>query len=140
MEKYQADYVQRYNDTHRDVSFLPGDLVWMQHMHRANKMAPKWLGPYRVHARVSNTDYLIHNLKGVPHPHPMNVQHLKRVVLLPSDRSEQSVETGQPVFDPGVFRPLKPLDDNSIFGGGHSAVLDLFPGPLSLSDAVSGSV
>ncbi|XP_064462530.1 uncharacterized protein LOC135373225 [Ornithodoros turicata] len=59
----QDGQCQRYNATHRPVSYTPGDLVWMwtptRPIGRSEKLLPRYTGPYRVVRRVSDLNYQV---------------------------------------------------------------------------------
>lgn len=53
----------RYNESHRPVSYSPGDLVWLwtptRRVGRSEKLLPRYTGPHRVIRRISELNYQI---------------------------------------------------------------------------------
>ena len=109
MEKYQRDYAQRYDASHRHTHFIPGDVVWLQALHKQHKLMPNWLGPYRVFQRLSDNIYRIHDVHGIAHPHPVSVEHLKRAFI---DQNESYGLPDQPVIFPPVSSMSSSLSDS----------------------------
>jgi hypothetical protein len=81
MERAKRLYEEEYNSKHKRIHFNVVDEVCMQEKKHSNKLTPAWKGPYKVHARVSENMYLLHDTQGKPHPHPIDVKMLKRVVI-----------------------------------------------------------
>jgi transposase InsO family protein len=83
IEKAKMEYEQRYNQSHRSLSFNIGDLVWFLDPSRPHKFAPRYLGPYKIYGKPSATQYQIHDSSGRPRPNPVDVRHLKPLISQP---------------------------------------------------------
>ena len=81
MEKAIWENAQRFNRSHNLVAFAPGDVVWLQNMKQANKLSPRWLGPYRIASKTSEGTYHVFDAKGKMSPTSVRVEHMKRAIF-----------------------------------------------------------
>ena len=70
-----------YNAKRKLVRYQPGDVVWLENMHRPHKFTPRWMGPFRVSEEVHPGTYKIYDAKGNVHGSPVTAEHLKRAVF-----------------------------------------------------------
>lgn len=66
----QDDQCRRYNLRRRNISYNPGDLVWLwtpdRKVGRAEKFQPRYTGPYKVSRRLSDLTYELHPCTSAP--------------------------------------------------------------------------
>jgi len=73
VEKYKAEQREKYNKTHKKITYEPGDLVWVKSLgvksNKAKKFSSKmvapWRGIMRIKTRHSDTQYQLETLHGV---------------------------------------------------------------------------
>ncbi|GBO41287.1 hypothetical protein AVEN_83770-1 [Araneus ventricosus] len=69
LEAQQRDK-DRYDSKHRDVSYNPGDLVWVftpvRKVGLSEKLLKRYFGPYRVVQRLSDVTYEVEELEPSP--------------------------------------------------------------------------
>jgi transposase InsO family protein len=87
IEKNKLEYEDRYNQSHRSLSFNIGDFVWFLDPSRTHKFSPRWIGPYRIYGKPSATQYQISDSTGKPRPNPVDIRHLKPLVAQPTQFS-----------------------------------------------------
>ena len=72
-----------YNKRVKEKSFAEGDLVWQAVLpfekkdHKYGKWSPTWEGPFQVSQILRGGTYMLHDLDGEMHKHPINGKYLK---------------------------------------------------------------
>lgn len=86
LKEAKAKYRNRYNLRRRpSEEFSPDSMVWRRNFAKSNKakgftkkLAPKWIGPYKVKDRVGRVSYMLTDLTGKMVEGPWHVDQLKR--------------------------------------------------------------
>ena len=84
LKEAQEKSAQRYNLRRRELKFSTGDQVWRRNFAKSRKdigfttkLAPRWIGPFKIHRRVGRVSYITEdgagNIEG-----PWHVDQLKR--------------------------------------------------------------
>ena len=72
VQKAKEQQSRQYNLRHREPKFNEGDMVWRRNFslsqganYIAAKLLPKFVGPFIIKKKISNTQFQLNNLRGV---------------------------------------------------------------------------